>query len=142
MADTKIATDEGRDHILDVVFDNSTQSANWYIGLINNSGFTAVSTTDTMASHPGWTELTNYDEGTRPEWNPDAASSQSMTNSTGRTFTFSATVSCKGYFLTDKSAKGATSGTLTTLVAWESARAYDDDEQLSLKHTERSTDGN
>ncbi len=40
-------TDEGKDNIIDVMFHGATQTDTWYIGLIDNSGFSALADGDT-----------------------------------------------------------------------------------------------
>jgi len=40
--------DEGLNHILDTEFHGSSQIGTWYIGLVDNSGFTAFSSDDTL----------------------------------------------------------------------------------------------
>jgi hypothetical protein len=52
-------------HMLDVGFSGSTQTATWYVGLAASS--LSAASGDTAASHGGWTELTNYD-GDRKEY--------------------------------------------------------------------------
>ena len=61
---------EGKNHLLDTVFGNSTpvtQIDPWYIGLIDQSPVPSLLDTDTLASHAGWTEFTNY-SGNRQTW--------------------------------------------------------------------------
>lgn len=82
--------------ILGVYFDAVSQSANWYMGVINNSGSPSEDPTDTLASHAGWTEFTDY-SGNRPEWAPDAPSSKQITNSSVITFTFTGTGTIYGF---------------------------------------------
>lgn len=105
-------TNEGKDHWLSVTFNNGTQVNPWYIGLIDESGYTALDATDTMSSHAGWTEFTSYSEGTRVDWAEDAPSSQSITNSTPITFTISGAGTLKGVFVVSNSTKGGSTGTL------------------------------
>jgi hypothetical protein len=40
--------------------------AAWKFGLIADSNFTGLANSDTIASHPGWTEFTSYAETIRP----------------------------------------------------------------------------
>src|SRR3990172_12970335 len=63
-------TNVGKNKILDDMFNNGTQTANnsWFIGLIDSSGYTALSSSDTMSSHGGWNEFTSYSEATRVPW--------------------------------------------------------------------------
>ena len=114
-------TVEGKNDNLDAYFRNQTQPTNWYLGLIDATGYTALSENDTMSSHAGWTELTAYNEATRPEWAPDAASSKSITNATARDFTINASKTIKGGFVVSNNTKAGTSGIL-----WATALAAAD----------------
>ena len=103
---------EGLDNILDVMFHNDTQTATWYIGLINDAESTDLLATDTMASHPNWTEDQSYSEGARQEWDEDAASGQEIQNTTPSAFSITATTTISGIFLTSNSTKGGSTGIL------------------------------
>ena len=50
----------GLNDILDKYFKGSSYTAGWFVGLIDNAGFSALASGDTLASHTGWTEFTNY----------------------------------------------------------------------------------
>jgi hypothetical protein len=102
-------THAGCDHTLDTVLHDATQATTWYIGLISITGWSAFADGDTLASHSGWTEDTNY-TGTRKEWTEGAASGQSMTNGTTVDFAMNASTTIKGAFLCS-----VTSGTAGTL---------------------------
>lgn len=93
-------------------YHNGGTGLTFYIGLIDDSGFTAVAAADTMSSHAGWTEITDYSEGTRPAWGPDDAASNKVTNSTKASFTMTAAKDAKGLFLTSVSTKDGTTGIL------------------------------
>lgn len=101
---------EGKDHALDVVFDSGTQITTWYLGLIDLANFTALASDDTYddinQAGNGWDEFTDYtDPGnadsavTRPVWNPDEPSGQSITNSTVEEFDITASGTVKGVFV-------------------------------------------
>src|SRR6185369_10967818 len=81
-------TNEGKNLIFDVMFNNTTQIANnsWFIGLISLSSFSALAAGDTMSSHGGWTEFTSYSQSTRVAWGSGASSGQSVTNATPAQF--------------------------------------------------------
>lgn len=100
------------DDLFDVYFSNGTPASAWYIGLIEASTFSALSTSDSMSSHSGWTELTDYDEGTRPAWSPANSSNQIKANSSAVVFTASSDMSVKGFFVTSDNTKGGVSGDL------------------------------
>src|SRR5690606_19125557 len=59
-----LVTTAGKNHLLDVAFKAGSQITSWYVGLISGSSPT-IAGTDTLASHDGWTEFTDYDEATR-----------------------------------------------------------------------------
>lgn len=112
-------TNVGLVKILNVMFDADTQITAWYLGLISSVSYTGLAATDTMASHGGWTEAgptnaPNYDESTRPQWNPAAATTSTIysVNSTTVDFTINATGTVKGIFLASDSTKDGTGGTL------------------------------
>jgi len=101
---------EGLNSILGVYFDAATQLTVWYMGLIDNSGFTALASDDIYddinQAGNGWDEFTNYTDAnngdsavTRPAWTTDAPSGQSITNSTQAIFDITATGTVKGIFV-------------------------------------------
>ncbi len=72
-----LVTNEGINHILNVEFHSGTQvlTGAWFLGLVNNSPGPSLDPTDTLASHAGWAESTDY-SGDRPAWTNGAASGQ------------------------------------------------------------------
>lgn len=103
-------TNEGKNFLLDVMFHGTTAISTWYIGLINNSGYTALAATDTYddidQAGNGWDEGTAYTDAanadsssTRPAWTEGAASSQTITNSSVVVFDITGTWTCKGIFI-------------------------------------------
>ena len=72
-----------------------------YIGLIDNTGFTALHRDDTLSSHPGWCEFLGYEPLSRPEANS--------------TLTISEVGTIKGIFVTSDNTKGGTCGELQRL---------------------------
>jgi hypothetical protein len=108
-------TDEGLHYALDVAFNAySPQVDPWYIGLINDSPSPAPLDADTMLSHAGWVEWTNYDETFRQDYNPDAAAAKAISNPTPATFTMAGGGDIWGIFITSDSAKSGTAGLLWT----------------------------
>jgi hypothetical protein len=75
-----LLTNEGLNHLLDVLVHGDTQVSPWYV-FLKNTG--APAATDTLPSHAGWTENTNY-TGNRQEYIEAAASGQSITNSANK----------------------------------------------------------
>jgi hypothetical protein len=105
-------TNAGLNHALSIELGGGTQVGTWYMGLINNAGFSSLAAADTMASHAGWTELTSYAEATREAISFAAASGQAITTSAVCEFTINATVAVNGAFINSVSTKGGTLGTL------------------------------
>lgn len=101
---------EGKNKLLDVMFDGATQITTWYLGLIDLTGFTALAADDLYddinQAGNGWDEFDDYtDPGngdsavTRPVWAPDAASGESITNSVVEQFDITAAGTVKGIFV-------------------------------------------
>lgn len=109
------STTQGRNYLLDAGFRNSGTTANWYIGLIDADGFSALDAADTPSSHGGWDEFTTYDETNRQTWNKSAASAGTMNASSASSFTIGAVTAgtfLQGAFVTSVNTKGATTGVL------------------------------
>jgi hypothetical protein len=103
-------TNEGKNKLLNVMFHGTTAVATWWLGLIDNSGYTALAATDTYDDinqvANGWDEFTSYTDAgnggsasTRPQWNEGAASGQSITNSSPAVFDLTGAGTVKGVFL-------------------------------------------
>lgn len=119
------ATYQGTNHANDVVFGAASQITTWYLGFINNSGFSQVSVNDTAASHGGWSEWTGYSGSNRPTWTSSASANGSRTTSSVATATVTdASAQIKGVFLISSQAKGATSGTLWATALETSGLGY------------------
>jgi hypothetical protein len=100
-------TDQGLTDLLTTYFDEGTPITTWYFGLIAGTGTLAA--TDTLASHAGWTEFTDY-TGDRKAWVPDAPSARAIGNTTTSDFAITGTGTLKGAFL-----GGAETGTSSIL---------------------------
>ena len=56
-----LVVNQGLQSMVSVYLDGATQITTWYIGLITGPGSgTTIAAGDTLASHVGWTEFTNY----------------------------------------------------------------------------------
>lgn len=125
----------GKNKLLDVMFGAGTQITSWYMGLVNNAGFSAFSAADTMASHAGWSEATGYTESTRQQWSPGAASSGSVTNSSAVVFSINATATLYGAFITSVNTKSGTTGTLWSEGAFSSTKPVVNGDSVRLTYT-------
>lgn len=130
-------TNEGKNQLFEIMFHDGTQIANasWFIGLISNSGYSALAAGDTMASHSGWTEFTGYSQSTRVAWGAGAAASQSITNSSPATFDINATGTVKGIFVVSNSTKGGTSGKLWATALFTADVPVANGDQLRVTYT-------
>lgn len=127
-----LIVDVGRNAILNIMFCGATQLTQWYAGLISDSGYTGIAAADTMASHAGWTEFTDY-SGNRPEWAPEDSSGEILINATPIEYTFTDAGTIKGYFLNSVNTIGGTLGTL-----W-SAALFDSDRTVAISDVARLT---
>jgi hypothetical protein len=93
-----------------------TQITTWYLGLYGAGGSNTPAAGDTMASHAGWTEVTNYSQATRVAATFATATTANpsvVTNSASvAVFSINAGGTVGGAFLTSGSAKSGTTGTL------------------------------
>lgn len=105
--------------MLEVYFRTGTQKTTWYMGLVDNASFSGFSVSDTMSSHAGWQESSDYSETTRPTWTPGAAAGGAVVNSSTVNFSINATKSIKGFFVTSNSTKAGTTGILFTTAAFD-----------------------
>ena len=108
----------------DKYFTGSSYTAAWYIGLYGAAGSNTPAAGDTMASHAGWTEVTDYSQATRPAATFAAATTADpsvITNAgSAATFSINATVTVGGAFLTSDNTKSGTSGILFSASAFAS----------------------
>lgn len=97
----------------DKYFSGSSYTAAWYLGLVDNAGFSAYAAGDTLASHAGWAEESSY-SGNRPSVTFGSATTADpsvITNSASpSSFSMTGTATIRGAFLA--SAATGTSGVL------------------------------
>lgn len=93
-------TTAGKGHLLGVNFNEDLASPEWYIGLIDDTGYVGPAITDTLASHVGWNELALA----REFWTPLSGSAGVIQNTTPITFTMTDDVSIRGIFICDADA--------------------------------------
>jgi len=117
-------TNAGLKDMNDKYFTGSGYSAAWYIGLYGSGSTNNPAATDTASSHPGWTEVTDYSESTRPAATFAAASSADpsvITNSASPAqFSIDDTTVVGGAFLISDNTKGGTSGILFSAADFQS----------------------
>jgi hypothetical protein len=100
----------------DKYFSGSGYTAAWYLGLYGAASSNNPAAGDTMASHAGWTEVTDYSQSTRPAatFGSATVADPSVINNSGSVAVFSInnTVTVGGAFLTSDDTKGGSTGIL------------------------------
>jgi hypothetical protein len=127
-------TNEGKNKLLDVMFHGVSAITTWWLGMIDNSSYTALAAGDTYANigqaGNGWHEFTSYTDAanagsasTRPEWTEGAASSQTITNAGPVVFDITDSGAVKGLFLVGgaASAQNKSDHTASGAVLWATA---------------------
>ncbi len=119
---SNIVATQGLNDLLTKYFKGSSYTATWYVGLIDNAGWTAYAAGDTAAkittsANPpttnGWQELTAYSESVRQTLTLGTASGGSIDNSASQAvFTANASKTIRGAFIISDNTKGGTSGIL------------------------------
>lgn len=106
----------GLQYMAGVALTSTAQLTSWYIGLYGAASSNNPAAGDTMASHGGWTEVTDYSESTRVAAVFAAATNANpsvVTNSASvAVFSINGTTTVGGAFLTSNNTKGGTTGTL------------------------------
>jgi hypothetical protein len=129
-------TDEGKNTLLETVFNAGTQYATWYCGIIKS--YTVLSTSDTMASHAGWIEYTAVDEATRQEWDTSAAADEAIQNDPGAYIAYNindATApTLAGIFITTENTLGGTTGVLWSTGTFSSPPTVADNDVIQVQY--------
>ena len=106
----------GLKHMNDTYFLGSGYTATWFLGLYGPAASNNPAAGDTMASRPGWSEITPYSNATRPACAFAAASTADpsvITNSASpAVFNINATATIGGAFLVSNNTRGGTTGIL------------------------------
>lgn len=106
----------GLQYMAGVALTSTSQITSWYIGLYGAAASNNPAASDTMSSHAGWTEVTDYSESTRVAATFAAATNANpsvVTNTASKAvFSINGTTTVGGAFLTSNSTKGGTTGTL------------------------------
>ena len=118
-----------------------TQITSFFLGLYGAGASNTPAAGDTMASHAGWTEDTNYSNGTRVAATfvtATTANPSVVTNSASpAVFNINGTTIIGGAFLTSGSVKGGTTGTLFSAADFGSPgdRSVVNSDTLSVTYT-------
>lgn len=93
--------DVGLDNILGVHFSNVPATANWFAGLIDLVGFSALANGDVLSAHAGWAEFSGY-SGNRKAGNFQTVLNQNTEFTGSADFVFTEAAVIKGIFVTDQ----------------------------------------
>lgn len=122
-------------------FKGSGYTAAWYLGIYGPASSNNPSSTDTMASHAGWTEVTAYSNATRPAATFGAATTADpsvIANSASPgQFLVTSSANVGGAFLTSGDLPGGSSGTLFSASDFASPgdRTVQNGDVLSVTYT-------
>lgn len=123
----------GKNDLLDKYFSGSAYTAAWYMGL--TSGGTTYAAGDTLATHAGWTEDTNYSGTNRITVGWNAASAGSKTSTT-TSFSITGTTTINGALLTVTQARATTTGVLYSVGSFTGgSRAVVNGDTLNVTYT-------
>lgn len=130
-----LVTNEGLDHILDVVLGNGTKNASWYVTAFKGN-VTPAATWTAANFNTNATEITSSDvsEAARQVWTSGGVSGQQVDNYAARAeFTvLSATLALYGVAMASASGFGATSGKLLAATRFSAVRNLLQDDVLSI----------
>jgi hypothetical protein len=123
-----LTTNQGRQDMNAKYFLGSSYTAAWFIGLVNNTPAPSYAVADTMASHAGWVETTDYSGtdratatfGTATTADPSVISNSVASGGTVATFGITGTVTIDGAFLTATQDNSTNTGVLFSVAAFES----------------------
>ena len=123
-----LTTNVGRQDMNAKYFLGSSYTAAWFIGLVNNTPTPSYAVADTMASHAGWVETTDYSGtdratatfGTATTADPSVISNSVASGGTVATFGITGTVTIDGAFLTATQDNSTNTGVLFSVAAFES----------------------
>lgn len=129
-----LIVNQGLNHILDVALHATAATATWYIGVFEGN-YTPLATDTAATIVASSTECTAYTEGVRQTYNEAAAAAQVTTNSASKaTFTFNATKTIYGAFLSSVSTISATTGVLLAADRAATAKAVTSGDQLLITY--------
>ena len=115
-----LVVNAGLKHLNDTFFSGSSYTATWYLGLVNASPAPSYAAGDTLASHAGWAETTDYSGNRKPvTFGAASLADPSVINNSGSPsqFSITGTVTVAGAFLCD--AASGTSGVLFSVSSFQ-----------------------
>lgn len=134
-----LVTTEGLNDLLTKYLKGSSYTAAWYVGLVNNSAFSAFVAGDTAAQiggSNGWAEATTYSESVRQTLTLGSAAAGSISNTASKAvFSINGTVTIHGGFVASVSTKSGTTGVLYGEAAFSADRSLVSGDTLTITVT-------
>jgi len=129
-------TTGGKNDLLTNYFKGSAYTAAFFVGLVDNASFSAISAADTASSHAGWVESVAYSNATRPTLTLGTASGASIDNSASKaSFSINATATINGAFTITNSTKSGTTGVLYSAGSFGATRSVLNGDTLNVQVT-------
>lgn len=126
----------GKNDLLTNYFKGSAYTAAFFVGLVDNASFSAISAADTAASHGGWLESAAYSNATRPALTLGTPSAGSVDNSASKAvFNINATATINGAFTITNSTKSGTTGILYSASSFGATRSVLNGDTLNVQVT-------
>lgn len=138
----------GKSDMLDKYFKGSAYTAAWYFGLVSSA--TSYAPGDTLASHAGWTEDTNYSGSNRiaatfgspssasagSSGIPGTAGTYQLATSSASAFSITGTTTINGALLTVTQTRATTTGVLFSVGSFSGGnRAVVNGDTLNVSYT-------
>lgn len=131
-----LVTTSGKNDFLTQYFKGAAYTAAWFVGLVDNAGFSAIAAGDTAGSHAGWTESTAYSNANRPTLTLGTASAGSIDNSAAKAvFNINATAAINGAFTITNNTKGGGTGQLYSAGSFAAVRNVINGDTLNVQVT-------
>lgn len=127
-----IVVDQGLNYILDAALSGASVNTTHFVGLFSNN-YTPISSTVIT----NLTEVNSkYNETTRPSWTEAGVTSKTITNTASpAAFTFNASETVYGAFLSSSNVKGGTSGNLIAASKFSASRSVLSTDVLQVTYT-------
>jgi hypothetical protein len=131
-----LVTTGGKNDLLTNYFKGSAYTAAFYVGLVDNASFSAISAADTAASHGGWLESSAFSNANRPTLILGTPSGGSVDNSASKAvFNINASATINGAFVVTNNTKGGTTGVLYSASSFGATRAVASGDTLNVQVT-------
>jgi hypothetical protein len=117
-------------------FNGSGYTAAWYLGLIDNDPAPTLSGADSMNSHAGWTESTNYSGGRKAlTFGTSTQADPSVITTSAVSFSITGADTIYGAFVASDSTAGGTAGILFSEGAFSSVRNVVSGDTLNVTYS-------